>query len=124
MRGLLVTVFLAAAAGAPAVAGAPSCPVTETCKHSNDNCQPAEGMLVLALQDDGKVEVRLNDNPPLLSTVLQMSGQTILIFGPDGEEHQLRLASDGKFNYLISIPDKGAPKGKDQILYRGQCVEG
>ena len=122
MRGVLVTLLLAAAA-APAFAGGPTCPVTETCKHSNDNCQPAEGLLILALQPDGKVEVQLNDNPPLLSTVLQMSGQTILIFGSGGEEHQLRLAADGKFNYLISIPDEDAPKGKDQTLYRGQCVE-
>ncbi len=123
MRGLLVMTILAATA-APALAGVPACPVTETCKGSNDNCRPAEGMLVLALQPDGKVEVRLDDAPPRLSTVLQMSGQTILIFGDDGEEHQLRLAEDGRFNYLISIPDPGAPKGKDQTLYRGQCVEG
>lgn len=119
--GVLALALLAAP---PALAGGPTCPVTETCKQTNDNCQPAEGMLVLALQPDGKVEVRLNDNPPLTSTVLQMNGQTILIFWNNGEEHQLRLAADGKFNYLISIPDESAPKGKDQTLYRGQCVEG
>ncbi len=114
---------LAVLAG-PALADAPTCPVSEICRHANDNCQPAEGLLILALQPSGKVEVRLNDNPPLTSTVLQMNGQTILLFGEDGEEHQLRLAADGKFNYLITIPDADAPRGKDQTLYRGQCLEG
>ncbi len=119
-----VALALALLAAGPAVAGAPTCPVREICKHSNDNCQPAEGMLILALQPSGKVEVRLNDDPPLESTVLQMNGQTILLFGRDREEHQLRLAADGTFNYLISIPDADAPRGKDQTLYRGQCLEG
>ena len=120
----LVPLALALLWAAPGLAGAPTCPVSEICKYSNDNCQPAEGMLILALQPSGKVEVRLNDNPPLTSTVLQMSGQTILLFGEDGEEHQIRLAADGKFNYLITIPDAGAPRGRDQTLYRGQCLEG
>jgi hypothetical protein len=120
----LAPLALALLAAGPALAGGPSCPVSEICKHSNDNCQPAEGLLILALQPSGKVEVRLNDNSPLTSTVLQMSGQTILLFGEGGEEHQLRLAADGKFNYLITIPDADAPRGRDQTLYRGQCLEG
>jgi len=47
-----------------------------------------------------------------------------MIFWDGKTEHQLRLAADGVFNYLISVPDASAPKGKDQTLYRGQCVEG
>jgi hypothetical protein len=123
MRSFLAPALLALAT-TPALAADPTCPVAETCKHSNDNCQPAEGMLLLRLLPSGKVEVRLNDNAPQEATVLQMTGQTIMLFGSDGEEHQLRLAPDGKFNYLISIPDPSAPEGKDQTLYRGQCVEG
>ncbi len=107
-----------------ALAGAPSCPVSETCKGSNDNCQPAEGLLTLTLLPTGKAQVQLNDASPHESTVLQLNGQTVLIFGENGEEHQLRLDAEGKFNYLITIPDADAPKGRDQTLYRGQCVEG
>ena len=42
-----ITAILALTA-LPALAG-PSCPVTETCKQANDNCQPAEGLLVLTV---------------------------------------------------------------------------
>lgn len=122
-RALSLTLALALAP-LPGLAGAPYCAVEEICKHTNDNCQPAEGRLVMRLLPSGKAEVQLDDGPAHESTVLQMQGKTLLIFRVEGEEHQLRLEADGKFNYLISIPDPDAPKGKDQTLYRGQCVEG
>ncbi len=123
MRRALLAAALALLPAA-AQAGAPYCPVSEICHGTNDNCTPAEGMLILKLLPSGKAEITLDDRPPLQSTVLQMQGRTLMIFSHAGEEHQLRLDGDGRFNYLISIPDAAAPKGKNQTLYRGTCVEG
>lgn len=129
MKNLLRVLTLGALSGAPALAlaGEPTCPITEICRETRDNCAPAEGMLTLRyLPENGKVEVRLDDNPPLQSTILNLSGQTVLIFGEDGEEHQLRIAPDGTFNYLVTIPEPDNTDDFDrrkQTLYRGQCVE-
>ena len=107
-----------------AKAAEPYCNVLETCTQTSDNCQPAEGMLKIDMQPSGKALVMPNDRPPLESAILNMSGQIILLFTDGTDEHELRINGDGKFNYLISIADPDAPKGKDQVLYRGQCVEG
>jgi|GEM_PF-6786947 len=125
MRSLIVLLFFAVAA--PALAGAPTCPVTETCKHSNDNCQPAEGLVVLkVLEADPvlKVAVTLNDALPVETIAVQDPKYTTLMAMIDGTEHQFRLQPDGTFNYLITTPDPDAPGGHDQTLYRGQCLEG
>lgn len=119
--GALVVPLLSPAS---ALAGEPSCPITEMCKYSNDNCHPADGVVSLTLRPDGKAEVRLNDNPPLVSTVLQMSGMTILLFQDGKANHQLRIQGNGSFNYLITAPDPNAPRGRDVTMYRGTCVEG
>jgi len=108
----------------PAVAGEPYCDVTETCQGTNDNCTPATGRLQIDVQPNGKALVRFDDRAPLESAVLDMNGQIILIFHNDAQEHQLRISDTGRFNYLISTPDPEAAKGMDQVLYRGQCVEG
>lgn len=107
-----------------ALAGEPFCTVQETCHGTNDNCTPAAGLLTVVVQPSGKAQVNLNDNPPLESTILNMNGMILLIFRDGVDQHQLRIQSDGTFNYLISKPDRSAPKGKAQVLYRGQCQEG
>jgi hypothetical protein len=113
------------AIASPALAGEPACPVTETCRISDDYCQPAEGMPIIKFPpQSGKVAIHLNDNPPLESAILDKPGQTTMSFMRAGEEHQLRVAPDGKFNYLITIHDPQAPGGCDQTLYRRQCLEG
>lgn len=112
---------------APALAGAPTCPVTETCKHSNDNCQPAAGLVVLKMLEADpvlKVAVTLDEAAPVETTAVQDPKYTTLMAMIDGTEHQFRLQPDGTFNYLITTPDPDAPGGHDQTLYRGQCVEG
>ncbi|MCA0873399.1 hypothetical protein LCL97_21415 [Seohaeicola saemankumensis] len=108
----------------PAVAGEPYCDVTETCQGTSDNCAPSTGRLQIDVQPDGKALVRFDDRAPLQSAVLDMNGQIILIFHNGSQEHQLRISDSGRFNYLISTPDPEAAKGMDQVLYRGQCVEG
>lgn len=108
----------------PATAAEPFCTVQETCAQTNDNCHPAEGRLTIDVLPSGKASVVLNDAPPLESAILDMGGKIILIFHDGPAEHQLRIEGDGQFNYLISTPDTEAPNGKDQVLYRGQCVEG
>lgn len=120
----IATLATLTALGTAANAGVPFCNVSELCTGSNDNCSPAEGRLQIDVQPTGKALVRLNDDPPLESAVLDMNGQIILIFHDGPKEHQLRISNTGTFNYLISSPDPQAAKGKDQVLYRGQCVEG
>ncbi len=115
---------LAVATPPAAMAAEPYCNVQETCSQTSDNCQPAEGLLKVDVLPSGKASVRLTDRPALESTILEMGGQIILLFTDGTDEHELRIAGDGKFNYLISTADRDAPKGKDQVLYRGQCVEG
>lgn len=123
IQTLVLGAGMALATGA-ATAGDPSCPIDEMCKYSNDNCHPAEGVVHLTLRPDGKAEVQLNDEAPLVSTVLQMSGMTILLFHDGQENHQLRIQADGKFNYLITAPDPNAPRGREVTMYRGTCIEG
>ncbi len=129
MRGALFTLFIAAVApaAAPAFAGGPSCPVAETCTQSNDNCQPAEGVVVLrvlAADPVLKVEIALDGRAPVATTAMQDPKYTTLMAMEAGAEHQFRLQPDGTFNYLITTPDTGAPGGQTQTLYRGKCVEG
>ena len=122
----VLALVIALAAGS-ALAAAPTCPVTETCKQSNDNCQPAEGLVVLKMLEADpvlKVAVSLNDAPPVDTTAVQDPKYTTLMAMIDGTEHQFRLQPDGTFNYLITTPDRDAPGGHDQPLYRGQCLEG
>ncbi len=122
-----VLAVMIALAAAPALAGAPTCPVTETCKHSNDNCQPTEGLVVLEMLEADpvlKVAVTLNDAPAVETIAVQDPKYTTLMAMIDGTEHQFRLQPDGTFNYLITTPDPDAPGGHDQTLYRGQCLEG
>lgn len=116
-----MAVLLSAAA---ALAGAPFCQVEATCTETSDNCVAAEGRLQIDVLPSGKASVLLNDHAPLESTILDMNGMIMLIFHDGKDEHQLRIQPDGKFNYLISKPDPDAFNGKNQILYRGQCVEG
>ncbi len=108
----------------PALAGEPYCEVTESCRGANDNCAPSTGRLRIDVQPDGKALVRFDDRTPLESAVLDMNAQIILIFHNDTQEHQLQISDTGRFNYLISAPDREAAKGVDQVLYRGQCAEG
>lgn len=120
-RYLLPALLLAS----PVIAAEPYCLVQESCIETSDNCQPAEGRLEMRVQDSGKALVYLNDAEPLEATPLMMGQMVQMIFaGPDRSQHQLRIAPDGKFNYLIDTPNPEAHKGKDQILYRGQCQEG
>ena len=108
---------------APALAE-PKCLVEETCAGTSDNCEPAEGVVVITALDAYKATLQLNDGPVHESTYLSLNRVLALIFVVQGVEHQLRIQENGSFNYLISTPNPDAPKGKDQILYRGTCVEG
>ena len=115
----------ALASASPLFAAEPYCLVQETCTETSDNCQPAEGRLEMKMHGTGKAMVHLNDAAPLEATPLMMGEMVQMIFaGPDKSQHQMRIAPDGKFNYLINTPNLDAPKGKDQVLYRGQCHEG
>lgn len=109
----------------PALAAEPYCLVEETCTETSDNCQPAEGRLEMRMQPGGKALVVLDDREGLEATPLVMGKMIQMIFsGPDKTQHQLRIGPDGRFNYLINTPNPDAWKGKDQVLFRGQCVEG
>lgn len=107
-----------------AMASEPYCDISETCLETRDNCAPATGTLKMQVQPSGKALVTLKDSAPLESTILDLNGVIVLIFHDQEDEHQLRISQDGKFNYLITKTDPTAHNGKDQVLYRGQCVEG
>ncbi len=112
---------------APALAGEPTCPVSETCRQSNDNCQPAEGLVVLRVIEAEpvlKVAIILNGGAPVEAIAVQDPKYTTLMAMENGTEHQFRLQPDGSFNYLVTTPHPGAPRDTDQRLYRGTCVEG
>ena len=109
----------------PALAAEPYCQIEQTCLDTPDNCAPAEGRVMLEVLQDGKAQVRVNGEVMGAGAILSMSKVTMLIFTTgDGVQNQVRIQEDGAFTYLISKPDAAAFNGKDQILYRGQCVEG
>lgn len=111
-------------AAMPLHAGGPRCVVEETCTETSDNCQPAEGILRVTALDAYKATVQLDNGPVFESTYLGLNGVLALIFSPEPQhEHQLRIQDNGTFNYLVSTPNADAHNGKDQILYRGTCVE-
>lgn len=111
-----------------ALAGEPYCAIEETCTITSDNCVPAEGRVVLRVQPGAQVTkatIILNGENMGSGSVLGLHNVTAIMFtSDDGVENQLRIQESGRFNYLVSRPDPEAHKGKDQILYRGQCVEG
>lgn len=122
IRIALVTATVLAAA--PLYAAGPRCMVEETCTETSDNCQPATGVVKVTALDGYKATVQLDDGPVYESTYLGLNGVLALIFSPEPQhEHQLRIQDDGVFNYLVSTPNAEAHNGKDQILYRGTCVE-
>lgn len=119
-----LALICAAMAVSPATAGTPYCQIEEVCRGTNDNCAPEGGRVTIDVLPSGKAQVTLRDRAPLESTILDMNGMIMLIFHDDRIEHQLRINPEGSFHYLVSTPDPDAPKGKDQVMYRGQCVEG
>lgn len=115
---------LAGLAPVAALAGTPYCQIEQACRGTSDNCTPEGGRVTIDVLPSGKAAVTLRDRAPLESTILDMNGLIMLICHDDRTEHQLRINPEGSFTYLISVPDPDAPKGKDQVMYRGQCVEG
>ena len=129
MRSLILTLcLLPLPALADDTTGEPYCAVEETCTVTSDNCQPAEGRIKLHLHAAENVTmatILLNDENMGTGSVLGLHNVTAIMFTTeDGVENQMRIQENGRFNYLVSRPDPDAHKGKDQILYRGQCVEG
>ncbi len=124
-RGLAVLYIGFLGLGAPiAMAGEPYRDVTGTCLEIGDTCTPATGILKMQVQPSGKALVTLNDTAALESTVLDQNGVTVLFFHDEADEHQVRISQDVTFDDPITKPDPAAHNGKDQVLYRGQCVEG
>ncbi|MDU8926908.1 hypothetical protein RXV86_05890 [Alisedimentitalea sp. MJ-SS2] len=125
MRGLILTFALLPL---PALAAEPYCQVEETCTVTSDNCQPAEGRIMLhlhAAENVTKATILLDGERMGTGSVLGLHNVTAIMFTTeDGIENQMRIQENGRFNYLVSRPDAQAHKGKDQMLYRGQCVEG
>lgn len=119
--------LLVIAAGVPgaAMAGDPYCAIEETCTVTSDNCVPADGRLVFEALQGGKARVVLDDEVMGEAAILSMSSMTTLMFTTEaGVQNQVRIQQSGAFTYLVSKPDAAAFNGKDQVLYRGQCVEG
>lgn len=107
-----------------AQAAEPYCLVEKTCVGSNDNCTPAEGKLVVTRVSAYRATMQLDDRAPVEGIILDHKVVTTVIGDLDDTKYQLRLSPDGVFNLLIETKNPEAWKGKDQILFRGRCVEG
>lgn len=121
--------FLAAVAALATLSGLaqasePYCVVEETCITTGDNCTPAEGRLDVRRVSQYRAEMVLNDRPAVEGIILDHKAITTVLGDLDGVHYQLRIQPDGTFNYLVETPNSEAWKGKDQVLFRGHCIEG
>ncbi len=125
MRWLILTLALLPL---PTLAAEPYCQIEETCTVTSDNCQPAEGRIMLHVEvqeNVTKATILLDGETMGTGSVPGLHNVTAIMFTTeDGVENQLRLQENGRVSYLVSRLDPDPHKGKDQVLYRGHAWRG